>query len=80
MFLKVTNSKGWNTLHGFCPDLQSGQADASCQKSEPVCRFESTDFTENHVVYDDYRLFFYRLQIFLASKFDSIQSEDLKYV
>ncbi len=29
----------------------------SCQKSEPVCRFELTDFIENHVVYDGHRLF-----------------------
>jgi len=53
MFLKVSNSKG------VCPDLQSGQVDASCQMSEPVCRFRLTDISENHVVYDDYRLRFF---------------------
>lgn len=48
---RVANS--WNTLHDFGPDLQSGQADARCWKCEPVCRFELTDFLENHAVYDD---------------------------
>lgn len=45
----------------FCIDLQSGQVNDSCQKSETVCRFELTDFTENFVMYDGHRL------IFLAS-------------
>ncbi len=26
----------------FCSNLQSGEVDASCLKSEPVCRFELT--------------------------------------
>lgn len=47
-----------NTIHDFCHDLQSGQVDASCGKSEPVCRFELPDFTENGVVYDGHRLLF----------------------
>ncbi len=29
------------------PDEQSEEVDASCQKSEPVCRFELTDLIEN---------------------------------
>lgn len=42
----------------FCPDLQSGQVDASCRKPEPVCRFELSDFIENFVVCDGHRLRF----------------------
>lgn len=35
----------------FSLDLQSGQDDANCQKSEPVCRCELTEFTQS-VAYD----------------------------
>ncbi len=41
-------------LPRFSPDLQSKGVDASCRKSEPVRRFEFTDFIENHIVYDDH--------------------------
>jgi len=38
----------------FCsdvyPNLQTRQIDTSCRKSEPVCSFEFTDYTENCVV------------------------------
>lgn len=30
----------------FCSNLQPGEVDASCLKSEQVCRFELTVFTE----------------------------------
>ncbi len=63
--LGVLSLKAWNTLH----------VDASCGKSEPVCRLQLTDSTENHVVYDGHRLWF-----FLALDLDSIQSEDIKHV
>ncbi len=43
----------------FPPDLQSGEVDASCPKSEPVCRFELTDFIENRIVYDGHTLRFH---------------------
>ncbi len=33
-----------------------GQVDASCLKSEPVCRFELTDFIENRAVYDGHNM------------------------
>lgn len=39
-------------LPWFSTDLQSGEAEISCQRSKPVCRFELTDLIENHVVYD----------------------------
>ncbi len=42
-------SKAWSALHDFCPDLQSGEVDASC-------KFELTDSIENRVVYDGHRL------------------------
>ncbi len=55
--------KAWNILREFCPDfppiLQSEQVAASWGKSEPVCRLQLTDSTENHVVYDGHRLWFY---------------------
>ncbi len=41
----------WNTLQNLCPDLQSEQVDASCRKSEPVCRFVLTDLIENRIVW-----------------------------
>ncbi len=53
--------------------LQPEQVDASWGKSEPVCRLQLTDSTENHGVYDGHRLF-------LASDFESIQSEEIKHV
>ncbi len=33
-----------------------GQVDASCLKSEPVCRSELADFIENHAVYDGHNM------------------------
>ncbi len=51
----------------------SDQVDASWGKSEPVCRLQLTDSSENLVYYG------HRLD-FLASDFDSIQSEDIKHV
>ncbi len=33
-----------------------GQVDASCLKSEPVCRSELTDFIENRAVYDGHNM------------------------
>ncbi len=55
-------SKNWNTLRDFCPDfspiLQSEQVDASWGKSEPVCRLQLTDSTENLVVYYGHRQIF----------------------
>lgn len=61
--------QGWNTLYDFCPELQSGWINASYRKSEPVCRLDWTDLTENHTVYDGHKL-----QLF-ASK-----TEDIKHV
>ncbi len=58
----------------FAPILQFEQVDASWGKSELVCRLQLTYSTENLVVYYGHR------QIFLASDFDSIQSEDIKHV
>ncbi len=63
-----------NIFETFARISESGEVDASWQKSEPVCRSELTDFIENHVVYDWYKPFF------LASNYDSIQSEDIKHV
>lgn len=62
-------------LPRFAPDLQSGEFDTSSRKSEPVCRFELTDFIENCIVCDGYRLF-----ILASDFFDSVQSEDIKHV
>ncbi len=57
----------WNTLCDFCPDfppiLQSEQVDASWGKSEPVCRLQLTDSTENLVVYDGHRLVFFSFSL-----------------
>ncbi len=53
------------------PILQSEQVDTSWGKSGQVCRLQLTDSTENLVVYDGHR------HDFLASDFDSIQSEDM---
>ncbi len=58
----------------FLPRWQSDQVDASWGKSEPVCRLQLTDSSENLVVYYGHRLDFF------ASDFDSIQSEDIKHV
>ncbi len=58
----------------FAPIFQSEQVYAIWGKSEPVCRLQLTDSTENLVVFYGHRL------QFLASDFDSIQSEDIKNV
>ncbi len=59
--------KAWNTLHDFCLDfpliLQSEQVDASWGKSEPVCRLQLTDSTENRVVYDGHSLQFFSFRL-----------------
>ncbi len=54
---RLTNSKGCTVIQYmiFAPNLQSGQADPSCQNLELVCRFELTDFIENCLVYDGYK-------------------------
>ncbi len=65
--LSKWTTKAWNTLCDFCPDfppiLQSEQADASWGKSEPVCRLQLTDSTENRVVYDGHRLRFFSFRL-----------------
>ncbi len=55
----------------FSDDLLSGEVDDRCWKLEPDCRFELTDLIEYHVVMDTD-------SNFLASDYDSIQSEDIK--
>lgn len=58
----------------FCIDLQSGQVNDSCQKSETVCRFELTDFTENCVMYDGHRQIFFSFRLQQASHAAAIQA------
>ncbi len=42
----------WNILHRFFPRFTVWTlVDANCQKSEPVCRSELTEFTENFCVW-----------------------------
>ncbi len=65
---KLKKSKSLRQEYTVFSDLQSGEVDASGQKSEPVCRFELTDLIENHIVYDGQRLqsFVYDGQFFLC--------------
>ncbi len=62
-----TSCEAWNTLCDFCldfpPILQSEQVDASWGKSEPVCRLQLTDSTENLVVYYGHRLLFFSFRL-----------------
>ncbi len=58
----------------FALDLQPGEFDASCQKSEAVCRFELTDFIENRIVYDSHRLRFFSFRLWFH------HLEDIKHV
>ncbi len=58
------------------PISQSEQVDASWGKSEPVCRLKLTDSTQKK----SRSVLWSQSPIFLASDFDSIQSEDIKHV
>lgn len=66
-----------STLQDFCPDfcsdLHSGEVNASCQMSKPVCKFEMRDSIENRVAYYGQRL------KFLTTDNDSVQSKDIKH-
>ncbi len=43
----------YTTFAQICaPDLHSGEVDASCRNSVPVCRFELADFIKNDIVYE----------------------------
>lgn len=67
--------KCWKALHkfflDFCPNLQSG---ANQSQSADTGQCELTDITVNCVVYDGHGL------RFLASYYESVQSEDFKHV
>ncbi len=68
-------SKNWISFDLLCFRIHSKHFEYAkfglSVQGPSVCRFELTDSIENHVVYDGQQT-----PIFLASDFDSIQSEE----
>lgn len=62
----LISSKGLNTLHIFCPDLELIPVSERQNPSAYFVQSELTDLTENHVVYNTCIRFFdaHRLKIF----------------